>query len=88
MHDGGVTDQVLPSIRSEIAVFTLELLDVASVVNMFVGAQIVLVGESSSARWTWIGTLFGWEVYGEMDVEEGLADGDIRAQMASVGSGA
>jgi hypothetical protein len=79
MHDGGVTDQVLPSIRSEIAVFTFELLEVAGVVNMFVSAQIVLVGESSSARWTWIGTLLGREVYGKMDVEKGLADGDVGA---------
>jgi hypothetical protein len=69
-------------------VFTFELLDVAGVVDMFVGAQIVFVGEFSSARWTWIGTLFGWEMYGEVDVEEGLADGNIGTQMASMGSGA
>jgi hypothetical protein len=31
--------------------------------------------------------LFGREVYGEMDVEEGLADGDIGTQMTLVGSG-
>jgi hypothetical protein len=88
MYDGGVTDQVLPSIQSEIAVFALELLDVAGVVNMFVGAQIVLVGESSSTRWTWIGTLLGREVYGEVDVKKGLADGDVGTQGTFVGSGA
>jgi hypothetical protein len=68
-------------------VFAFELLDVAGVVDVFVSAQIVFVGESSSARWAWIGTLFGWEMYGEVDVEEGLADGDIGTQMASMGSG-
>jgi hypothetical protein len=60
-------------------VFTFELLDVAGVMNVFVSAQVVFVGEFSSARWTWIGTLLGREVYGEMDVEEGLADGDVGA---------
>jgi hypothetical protein len=79
MHDGGVADQVLASIRSEIAVFTFELLDVAGVVDVFVSAQIVFVGESSSARRTGVGTLLGREMYGEMDVKEGLADGDVGA---------
>jgi hypothetical protein len=60
-------------------VFALEFLDVVDVMDVFVGAQIVFIGESSSACWTWIGALLGWEVYGEMDVEEGLADGDIGA---------
>jgi hypothetical protein len=60
-------------------VFAFELLDVAGVVNVFVSAQIVLVGKFSSARWTWIGTLLGREVYGKMDVEKGLADGDVGA---------
>jgi hypothetical protein len=68
-------------------VFTFELLDVAGVVDVFVSAQIVFVGESPAARWTGIGTLFDREVYGEMDVEEGLADGDIGTQVALVGSG-
>ena len=67
--------------------FALELLDVAGVVDVFVSAQIVFVGESSSARWAWIGTLFGWEMYGEVDVEEGLADGDVGALVTLVGSG-
>jgi hypothetical protein len=31
--------------------------------------------------------LFGREVYGEMDVEESLADGDVGAKVALVGSG-
>ena len=88
MHDDGVADQVLPSVRAEIAVFTFEFLDVSGVVNMFVGAQIVLVGESSPTCWTWVGALLGREVYGEMDVEEGLADGNVGAQGTLVGSGA
>jgi hypothetical protein len=82
-----MADQVLPSVRTEIAVFTFELLDVAGVVDVFVSAQIVFVGESSSTRWTWIGTLVGWEMYGKVDVEEGLADGDVGAQMTLVSSG-
>jgi hypothetical protein len=87
MHDDGVADQVLPSIRSEIAVFTFELLDVAGVVDVFVSAQVVFVGKSSPARWTWVGALLGREVYGEMDVKKGLADGDVGTQMAAMGSG-
>jgi hypothetical protein len=79
MHDGGVTDQVLPSIRSEIAVFTFELLDIAGIVKMFVSVQVVLVGEFSSTCWTRIGTLLSREVYGEVDIEKSLADGDIGA---------
>jgi hypothetical protein len=82
-----MADQVLPSIRTEVAVLTFELLDVAGVVDVFVGTQIVLVGESSSTRWAWVGALFDREVYGEMDVEEGLADGDVGAKVALVGSG-
>jgi hypothetical protein len=74
-----MADQVLPSVRTEIAVFTFELLDVVGVVGVSVSTQIVLVGESPSTRWTWVGTLFDREVYGEMDVEEGLADGDVGA---------
>jgi hypothetical protein len=87
MHDDGVADQVLPSVRAEIAVFAFEFLDVSGVVNMFMGTQIVLVGESSSTRWTWVGALFDREVYGEMNVEEGLADGDVGEKVALVGSG-
>jgi hypothetical protein len=87
VHDDGVANQVLPSVRTEIAVFTFELLDVVGVVDVFVSTQIVLVGESSSTRWTWVGALFGREVYGEMDVEEGLADGNVRAQVTLVSSG-
>jgi hypothetical protein len=60
-------------------VFTFELFDVVGIVNAFVSAQVVLVGELSSACWTRIGTLLGREMYGEMDVEEGLADGDVGA---------
>jgi hypothetical protein len=67
-------------------VFTLEPFDVVGIVDTFVGAAIVFVGEFSSARWTRIGTLFSREVYGEMDVEEGLADGDVGTQVALVGS--
>jgi hypothetical protein len=68
-------------------VFTFELLDVTGIVDVFVSAQIVFVGKSSSARRAWIRTLLGREVYGEMDVEEGLADGDVGAKVALVGSG-
>jgi hypothetical protein len=68
-------------------VFTFEFFDVVDVVDVFVSAQIVFVGESSSACWAGIGTLFGWEVCRKMDVKEGLADGDIGTQVAFVGSG-
>jgi hypothetical protein len=78
--------QVLPSIRSEIAVFVFELLDIAGVVSVFMGTQVVFVGESSSARWTWIGTSVGWEMYGKVDVEEGLADSDVGTQVTLVSS--
>jgi hypothetical protein len=63
-------------------VFTLELFDVAGIVNALVGAQIVFVGELSSICWTWVGALFDWEMYGEMDIEKGLADGDVGAEVA------
>jgi hypothetical protein len=68
-------------------VFTFEFLDVTGVVNVFMSAQVVLVGKFSSACWTWIGTLLGREMYGEVNVEKGLADGDVWALVTLVGSG-
>jgi hypothetical protein len=68
-------------------VFALELLDLTDVVNMFVVAQVVFVGEFSFTHWTLIRLLFDGEVYGEMDVQDGFADGGVGAEMTCVGAG-
>jgi hypothetical protein len=68
-------------------VFTFELLDSLGVVDTLVVAQVVLVGKFPSACRTGIGALFNREMYGEMDVEDGLADGDIGAKVTRVGAG-
>jgi hypothetical protein len=68
-------------------VFTLELLDSFGVMDALVIAQVVFVGKFPSACRTGIGALLNREVYGEMDVEDGLADGGIGAKVTRVGAG-
>jgi hypothetical protein len=87
MHDDGMADQVLLLIGLEVAMFTFEFLGSIGVVDTLVGAQIVFVGEFSSACWTWIGALFDGEVYGQVNVKKGLANGGVGAEMVSVCSG-
>jgi hypothetical protein len=68
-------------------VFALEFLDPVCVVDALMVAQIVFVGEFSFTRWTLIGSLFDRQMYGEVDVENGLTDGSIGTEVTRVGIG-
>jgi hypothetical protein len=83
-----MVNQVLLLVGPKVAMFTFELLDPTGVVDALMGMQVVFVGEFSSTCQTWVGSLFNGEVYGQVNVEKGLADSSIGAQVTPVGSSA
>jgi hypothetical protein len=62
-------------------------LDSSDIVRAFVGAQIGLVSESSSACRTGKGTLVGGQMCGEVDGEGSLTDSSLGAEVTHVGAG-
>jgi hypothetical protein len=67
--------------------FALELLDSIGIMDALVVAQVVFVGKFPSACWTRVRSLLDGEVYGEMDIQDGFADGGVGAEVACVGAG-
>jgi hypothetical protein len=65
--------------------FTLEFLDSAGVMDIFVVAQIVFIGKFTFACRTLVWSLFDGKVYGEVDVKDSFADGGVGAEVTPIG---